>query len=182
VLSAPAYGLDAETILRGGGIPGQPSVFISKRAYQHLGDLREDLYYTMDWEYWVRLGLAYPEGEVCLIDELLSLFNGWQGGKTQSGVGADQIEKRRVLRELYARSDLPVRYQATAWQAFTASYFRQARSLAEAKRLIRALWYYLLAFFREPFKYHPVMIARNIADALLQEDQKNKIKKRLRMS
>lgn len=38
----------------------QPTVFIRRSMVRQFGDLREDLHYCMDYEFWLRIGRHYP--------------------------------------------------------------------------------------------------------------------------
>lgn len=38
----------------------QPAIFFRREVFEQIGGLREDLHYTMDWEYWWRISERFP--------------------------------------------------------------------------------------------------------------------------
>ena len=157
--------IDGEGILAGGDIPAQPSVFLNRRVLDEIGFLNEDYYYVMDWEYWLRIGLFYGNDVCVLIDETLSAFNTWTGGKTKSGVGKDLQERRMVFSSFYS-DDSNVRYLDYKSFSFASTYWREARTNSEIRNYSKALLCFLKAFWLKPTKYHPLKIIWVIADFL----------------
>ena len=131
----PAVDFDAKRIVMGGGIPGQPAVFLSNEVVTKLGGMREDLYYILDWEYWLRIGYDFP-GKVQTIDEILAVERIWLGRKTLAKAGeASARERRKVLEEFFSRLDLPSHWMELKSTAFSETYWRQGRSqLSEDQR------------------------------------------------
>ena len=162
----PPISLNFEQILKSGEIPGQPSVFINRKLLDTIGYLREDLYYAMDWEYWLRISRQYPTSTSIGVNQTLSGFNTWEGGKTMSGVGADNIERRKILREYFNPvKNHPYRYLKN--EAFANTYWREGRAKLENKLLVRAILVLLRAIAYSPIKYNPIKILISNADLIL---------------
>jgi len=124
----PAIGFDAERIIKGGTIPGQPAVFLSAEVYKRLGGLREDLGYVLDWEYWLRIGFEFP-GKEFTIDEILAVERIWPGRKTRAEAGQESAEERRkVLDDFFERSDFPLHWMRLRDLAYSETYWRQGKS------------------------------------------------------
>ena len=61
----------------------QPEVFWTKRIAQKVGPFREDLYFVMDHDYWLRIFLA--GGGAHKIDQELAAFRLWANQKSSTG-------------------------------------------------------------------------------------------------
>ena len=77
-----------EAILLGFSM-AQPSVFTHRRTVLETGLLNEDLYYVMDFEYFLRCWHCY-ETESKYLPHALSAERKWSGCKTQTGNWADE--------------------------------------------------------------------------------------------
>jgi glycosyltransferase involved in cell wall biosynthesis len=60
----------------------QPATFWRKRAYEEFGDLDESQRYSLDYEYWLRLGQKYKPG---FIDDYLANFRLHSASKSGRG-------------------------------------------------------------------------------------------------
>lgn len=165
-ITATDFDMRSDVLVRGGDIPGQPSVFISRGAFEAVGELREDLHYAMDWEYWLRLSMKFPENQFTLIDTTLSVFRKWSGGKIVSGLGNDLVEKRKVYKELFETSPPSTFSPSVRRNAIANTYWRQSRVFLEAKSMRRAASSFLHAFVRYPRKYNPISYLLNNADLM----------------
>lgn len=75
----------------------QPSVFFRKRVLKEVGGVIETLQYSMDYEFWIRIGRRYP---VKKIDSLLSCFRIQPQQKTFE-THADQYRENLLIRARY---------------------------------------------------------------------------------
>lgn len=121
-----------EHFLEGGNVPGQPAIFFRKEILEIVGFLNEDLHYVMDWEYWLRISMAIPYSQICLMDRPLATARQWAQAKT-SVAGAKSIQERESILTKYfyewtqsrlirtplyfnAFGNLYKRYAQTYWQ------------------------------------------------------------------
>jgi len=74
----------------------QPATFWRRGLYEEFGELEENCHYSLDYEYWLRLGEKYRPG---FIDEYLANFRvhpeskGGRGEKLRWGDGLDLIRR-----------------------------------------------------------------------------------------
>jgi glycosyltransferase involved in cell wall biosynthesis len=137
---------NVETMLTtGGGVPGQPSTFIRRRVVEQFGYPDPALKYVMDWEYWIRLGLALAPEKVKLMWEPLAVLRMWEGTKTLTGVEKICAEHRAVLQKIFASNTLPAHLQKLESRSLAGTYIKQsflqwqAGRAAEARQsLVRA--------------------------------------------
>lgn len=171
--------IDGEHILKGGDIPAQPSVFLNRCVIDDIGFLSEDLNYVLDWEYWLRIGLHYEKEKIILIDEVLSAFNTWQGGKTQSAMGKNFIERRRIYNNYY-QNKAPKEFLQLKSLSLANTYWREARMNLENENWMTATKNFLKATLLNPSRYHPLRAIWVNADLLVPTRPKNWLKKLLR--
>lgn len=144
-----ARGFDVPAMLTtSGGVPGQPAVFVHRRVLERVGLPDPALHYVMDWEYWIRLGLALAPDRVRVIYEPLAVVRAWPGTKTLTGIEAICDEHRQVLAKLFAGGTLPSHLQLLKDESLAGTYIKQSylqwqvgrgadarRSLAQARAL-----------------------------------------------
>jgi len=117
----------------------QPSSFWRSSVARAVGPVRSDLHFTMDFEYWIRIGRRFS---IVQIPETLAQFRVSsvnKGAVQRGGWGPEFI---RVLDDLYSEPDLPdfvrtLRSRAYAG-AFThgAAWFVASGEYAEARKWI----------------------------------------------
>lgn len=144
---------DLESILSGGDIPGQPSVFLSRKVLNTIGYLNENFHYIMDWEYWLRMAEKYPPEQYKKIDKPLAVFNTWEGGKTQSGIVKDLIERRDFFDVFYEKEENKKLIKIRNF-SYGSTFWREGRKYMEHKKYINASYSYLRAFLFHPFEYN----------------------------
>jgi hypothetical protein len=126
---------------------GQPGVFIPRCTYQALGGLDETLHFALDFDYFLRVWTAFPDGGA-YIPHLVASSRVWEAAKTINQGGRFGEEYRIVLDRYFARPDLPPAVRALRRRALARSvYFRQARLYFQggdarqgAAWLARAAW------------------------------------------
>jgi len=80
-----------------GSMPPQPSVFIGRELFEKYGLLNESLYYSMDYDLWLRF-LAGGEHFIYL-DDVLSVYLFHDSSKSAGGFDAFVPEWKKVSRE-----------------------------------------------------------------------------------
>lgn len=127
---------------------GQPGVFLPRRTRDALGGLDEAFHFALDFEYFLRVWTAFPEGGV-YIPHILASSRVWEAAKTLKQVGRWGQDYRIVLERYFARTDLPPAIRALRRRAMARSvYFRQARLYMQGgdiwrgiSWLARAIWW-----------------------------------------
>jgi glycosyltransferase involved in cell wall biosynthesis len=106
---------------------GQPGVFLPRPTYSTAGGLMEDLHFALDFEYFLRVWTAFPEGGV-YVPQTVAASRVWEDSKTLNRGERFGGEYRIVLEKYFARDDLPLEIRALRRKSFSRSvYFRQAR-------------------------------------------------------
>ena len=101
---APEFSLQAQ-IFQYRYIP-QPSAFFRRAVFEQAGGIGQDFYYTMDFDLWLRLGLA---ADVDRLPQLLSNYREHQTSKTVSNRYANRTEILKSLQRFFATPNLPAR-------------------------------------------------------------------------
>jgi glycosyltransferase involved in cell wall biosynthesis len=138
------YGL--KSLLLGKNM-GQPGVFIPRPTYAAVGGLIEDLHFALDFEYFLRVWTAFPDGGVH-VPQTVASSRVWEASKTLNQGGRFGEEYRGVLEKYFSRGDLPPEIRALRKKSFSRSvYFRQARIFLRGGKvraglgdLLRAMW------------------------------------------
>jgi len=138
-----------------GAVPLQPSVFLNRRVLDEVGYLNEDLHYTMDWEYWVRIGLKYPRQCFVSINEALSVNREWDETKTHTGWKVICKEHRQVMDMLFAVLSDNEALQNIRHQAYRSSYLKEANLALKNRDIGRTLRSILKAWLIRPFRHIP---------------------------
>jgi hypothetical protein len=86
---------------------GQPGTLFTRKLWQQLGPLREDLGYTLDIDYWLR---AYPKSELHFLPGVRATYRQHEGSKTSANQVATWQERQRLAQE-YAQQPNFWRYQ-----------------------------------------------------------------------
>ncbi len=158
----------------------QPAVFVRRQVYETIGGLNSNLYYALDWDYWIRLALHFSPGRVCRLPVTLAAARRWGGAKTVTGVERICEEKRSILTSLFDRGLLPPEVQQRRAIAFSLTYWwqafleRKAGRSWDARRHAWQAWrmapeefsiWRLLRFWIKTFTPSPVVTLRHrIAD------------------
>ncbi len=158
---------DYDKLLRLGVYVSQPTTFIRRSVVDAFGPFDESLSYTMDYEYWLRIGRAYPGH---YLPDLRALVVRSRQTRTQTGGKARSLELQQVV-EKYGSHELPV----YARQLHAAAYARSSAlhlvrgELRQAASDQRALWRYPGAAVWG--------IAKLVARAVLSEDAEGRLRR-----
>jgi glycosyltransferase involved in cell wall biosynthesis len=106
---------------------GQPGVFLPRPTYAEVGGLVEGLHFALDFEYFLRVWTAFPDGGAH-VPQTVASSRVWEEAKTLSRGGGFGEEYRSVLERYFAREDLPLEIRGLRKKSLSRSvYFRQAR-------------------------------------------------------
>ena len=133
------YDLNPLRILSGGDVPGQPSIFISSEVFKTIGKLNEKLYYTLDWEYWIRLAMHFPQEKIILIESILSESRQHNNTKTSLGSGSGEKERRMVIDQIYKMPNLSPQFLKIEKMAYANAYWRQGFVELRCKKQIQGI-------------------------------------------
>lgn len=81
----------------------QPTVFLRRQVVEEMGYLCEDLHFTMDYEYWLRIGQRYPGR---LVPDVRVQVKRYRDTKTASG-GLKRLAEMEAMLKVYGATDLP---------------------------------------------------------------------------
>ncbi len=124
VKTMAGYGL--KSLLLGKNM-GQPGVFIPRPTFAALGGLAEELHFALDFEYFLRVWTAFPDGGA-YAPRTVASSRVWEEAKTLNRGERFGEEYRAVLEKYFSRGDLPPEILAMRKKSFSRSvYFRQAR-------------------------------------------------------
>ncbi len=79
----------------------QPAVFFTKRAFREIGPLDLDLEYTMDYDYWLRIGKRYSP---IYINRFLANFR-WHGESKNSRNYRESAREAYLVAKKHAAAD-----------------------------------------------------------------------------
>ncbi|OGO46342.1 MAG: hypothetical protein A2Z30_07045 [Chloroflexi bacterium RBG_16_64_43] len=143
-------GFDVRSLLLGKNM-GQPGVFITRRAYQALGGLDEQLHYALDFDYFLRAWLAFPAREMVYSESVLALSRLWGGTKSTQAASRFGEEYRLVLDRTFAQADLDPQLKELRQASYARAVdFRQARLHFESRRAGEGWRWLVRAARREP--------------------------------
>jgi glycosyltransferase involved in cell wall biosynthesis len=94
---------DYGALLHYGNFISQPTVFLRRGVWESAGELRVDLFYTMDYEYWLRIGQAHPAH---FVNEQLALVHHYPETKSASG-GLKRLAEIQAVLAAYGQNELP---------------------------------------------------------------------------
>lgn len=102
-----------------------PSVFVRRELANRVGPVREDLKYTMDYEWCLRLAALAEPGR---LDDILAYFS-WHDGSVTKTSRLAQLDESMRVSQSYARSDLERRWIAVVREFHKARAWTRRRLL-----------------------------------------------------
>ncbi len=138
-----------------GGVPLQPSVFLNRQVLDEVGYLNEELHYTMDWEYWIRIGLRYPGHGFVSIDRALSVNREWADTKTHTGWKEICREHRQVMDSIFSSFPDEGALQGIRDRAYRSSYLKEADLALKNRDRAGSIRSIMRAWLIRPFSHNP---------------------------
>lgn len=115
----------------------QSAVFFRREVLETVGDLDTTLHYAMDYDFWLRVGSAYP-GRLRYLPRIVSSYRVHPGAKSVKDVNALLDETRRVLDRYFARPDIPDEIAGARTRCRGRSLYRMGERYYDALRLLEA--------------------------------------------
>jgi glycosyltransferase involved in cell wall biosynthesis len=118
---------------------GQPGVFIPRTTYAAVGGLMVEFHFALDFDYFLRVWTAFPEGGAYIAQTMAS-SRVWEASKTlHQGEGFGE-EYRQVIEKYFAKENLPPEIRVLRRKSLSRSvYFRQARIFLRGGRMREGL-------------------------------------------
>lgn len=123
----------------------QPAAFFRRAAFEQVGYLRNDLHYTMDCEYWLRVGLQL---RTKYFPETWAFFRVMPGTKTASRPEMFWLEALAIYDEYFARPGLIGDIESVKKLAYGRKHWLAATALLRAGDLSEAREHLQLALCR----------------------------------
>lgn len=127
----------------------QPSVFFSASAFDDVGFLDESLHLSMDWDFFVKIGLRH---KAYFFNEVLSYFRHYPLTKTSTAVEGFGPEMKKILYGLLVNNEkwkIPFRIKR---KAISSVNIRCAHGLFRNGRYDEARNSILISFLYRPLK------------------------------
>jgi glycosyltransferase involved in cell wall biosynthesis len=131
----------------------QPSTFFRRRIYERLGDLNERLHYVMDYEYWVRAGLA--GARIAPVSSVWAGFRLHEASKTVAQPLRFAEEFRQVVDSAFEVWGAPPGWRAEA-ESNLQQYLAEAYLKSGQPGLARQA--YLQAALRYPWRLRTLVL------------------------
>ena len=155
-------------MLKVGNFISQPSVFLRRRLLDTFGYLDELLHFGMDYEYWLRIGRAYPAHFVP--DVRVRIIRA-RTTKTESG----------GIPRLYEADAIGLRYGATELRAGMHHEWAVAFTDSLLDNLRKGQWGAAAADFRQIWRY-PSTLPRSFAKVFIRKFVPRSLETRLRQT
>jgi glycosyltransferase involved in cell wall biosynthesis len=126
----------------------QPSMFIRRTVYEHVGPVNEDLRLVMDWEYWLRLGMQYP---ILYLPRTLATYRVHGSSKSATESLRYGEETTRVYREMFANPNLPAALQRYHKESMNNVLLQASKYAFDGAQLQEARHYLLEGWKIRPF-------------------------------
>jgi len=138
----------------------QPAVFISKDLFSTLGPLNESLYYSLDFDYFLRAWLEPSAKKFCYVPRVLAYSRRYAGTKCQAGGWKRVEENVGVLKKIWS-GRMQSCHKIKKWRfVYAIALAIMAQRYLDDGSPLRALQLY-----REAFRWSPWVIS-NVARTL----------------
>jgi glycosyltransferase involved in cell wall biosynthesis len=101
----------------------QPSAFIRRKVFDNIGELDPHYYYFMDWDFWLRAGLAH---KFKYFPELFSTYRLHEHSKSVAQLVRAAPELEYMYRKFYSNQELPRWIRNAEKRAYANMYFMTA--------------------------------------------------------
>ncbi len=140
---------DIKHFLMGLESPGQPAVFLTKDIVSRVGEMDNDLHYTMDRDYWTRISLVCPDIRASKLEQRLAIFR-WRDD-CKSAQGATAIsEREQIVRKVFLSAELPEEVMQLKRAALGTTLWFIAKAFQAERRRREAVKFCLEAVYWEP--------------------------------
>ena len=145
-----------------------PSAFFRLSSVRTIGPLDNSLYFTLDWDYWLRIGMTGP---IEFYDQVWAKFRLYGTSKTGCGDVRAQEEVIALNERFWKRHDLPeslMKHRSRALMRLHLKYARRFWCDGHTSLFRRELWRALRADLRAPFhpqwrRFFPYALAGTVA-------------------
>jgi glycosyltransferase involved in cell wall biosynthesis len=158
-----AFDYEAFVVSAENPIP-QPSAFLRRRVIEKEGLLDPSLVYFMDWDYWLRAGLAHA---IAYTPDLLSTYRLHPASNTESRAAQVAPELEAVYRGYFRRLDVPARIRAQERRAMANMYLTRGGYSIKGGHRMGAAWAALHAVAIHPTSFLRVGTLRKALYCLL---------------
>lgn len=97
----------------------QPATFWRRDLHKEIGYINEDEHYTMDYEFWLRIGQKYPAG---VIDAYLANFRMYDNSKSGSLANPQFLDELRIAKAYSNGAKLPILLHKFNYYKITGMY------------------------------------------------------------
>lgn len=159
---------DYASLIEMGCFVNQPSVFLRRQVIDEFGYLDESLHFSLDYEYWLRIGRKYPAHYVPAVKVQIIRAS---TTKTESG-GVPRLREAEAVARRYGAPDLPggVRHE-WGW-VFAEDFFRRVR---------QGRWDAAAEDFRQIWRY-PLTLPRSFIKLIIRRLVPRRLETRLRQA
>ena len=132
----------------------QPTMFIRRAVYEHVGPVNESLRLVMDWEYWLRVGMNYP---ILYLPQTLATYRVHGSSKSATESLRFGEETVRVYQEMFADPNLPEKLRRHEKEAMSNVLLQAAKYAFDGGQLKEARQYLIEGWKIRPFSIRRFM-------------------------
>lgn len=129
----------------------QQSAFFRRQAFEQVGALCEDMYYTMDFDLWLRIGASFPIGSV---NYILGNIREHESSKTVSNWYGNRPEILKSLQRFFALPNLSSDIRSLEPYAYSILYLHRSLGDLQSGEMEKAKLFLEQAFHFAPDLAH----------------------------
>jgi glycosyltransferase involved in cell wall biosynthesis len=140
----------------------QPSAFIRREVLDDVGFLDDQLYYSMDWDFWLRAGHKH---RIEFVPELWSTYRLHENSKSVAGLAKAGADVLRIYEKLFVVAEVPPELQRERNVILTRARLKAAELYfagGDTAQARRCFWYALKENAIELTSKHYVKFALSI--------------------
>ncbi len=126
-------------LLEGNYIP-QPAVFVRRSVLEKVGWLAEELHFSMDYDFWLRIGM---HGELLYVPEVWAQARRYQQSKTERDQYLIWQDREKVLMRALSQPDCPSSLRKQSRFLWATFHARAAGGLANLLEVRCSLYHFL---------------------------------------
>lgn len=143
----------------------QPSTFIRREILDEVGYLDPSIYYAMDLDYWLRIGIKH---KIAHLSEPLSCYRLHSESKTMSTHARNAPDFITIFNKFFDRTDLPKDLRALRRRVRSSAYLRTAKAYHAALDYQQSRHYILKGFSHYPLNINWIWIKRLLVTLIKQ--------------